>query len=247
MGDNARVFDHLMTGVLGYPSYMAEGGDWGSLITSQLGTDRYPACKVVELTGCAAPPTFGAMLTLPFFLLPTSWRQWLYSKIYTEQELHDFARTKAAISNGMGYFHEHATRPYTIGYAISDSPIGLLAWIAEKYHDWMDPEVLPGATDFILTTVSIYFLTGTFATSAMPYRDNSFKDTIRITKPFGASRFPYDILVMPFSWAKAQHRKVIFTRSHQAGGHFPAFEVPDLLASDLRDIGASQRGLFVRH
>ena len=243
MADNARILDHLMTGVLGYSSYMASGGDWGSLIVVNLGTDRYPACKLLELTTCNGQPTFWAMLTLPFFLLPTSWRNWLYSKIYTEDELHDIARSKSMAMNGMGYFLEQATRPCTIGYAINDSPIGILAWIGEKYHDLMDPEHVPGATEFILTTVSLYFLTGSFTTSTLPYHENSFK-TIRMTKPFGGSRFPYDVFNFPMGWMKAHHRKMVFSRVHHRGGHFPGYEMPEELATDLRDLVSSQSGLF---
>ena len=246
MEDNARVFDHLMTGVLGYSSYMAEGGDWGSFIASYLGTSKYPACKVVEITALHARPTFGALLTLPFFLLPTSWRKWLYGKIYSDTELYDFARIGQLLKNGLGYFVEHATRPLTIGYALHDSPIGILAWIGEKYPEFIDPEIVPEATDFILTTVSLYYLTGSFGTAGLPYRDNSkaLFQRRHIEKPYGVTHFHYDVNNFPESWIRVRYPNMIFMRRHSRGGHFPGFEVPELLASDLREIAASQRALF---
>ncbi|GJE85677.1 epoxide hydrolase [Phanerochaete sordida] len=246
MEDNARVFDHLMTGVLGYSSYMAEAGDWGALVCLNLGSDRYPACKALELTGAPGSPTLGALLTTPLFLLPTSWRKWVYSKIYTEEELFDFARQGQFWKNGSAYFIQQMTRPLTIGYALNDSPIGLLAWIGDKYHDLVDPDILPEATDFILTTVSIYFLTQSYMTSALPYAENTgtFSQRKTITKPYGASRFKYDVLNWPVSWIRAQHPKMVYTRSHQRGGHFPAYEVPDLLAEDIRAVASSQKASF---
>ena len=246
MGDNARIFDHLMTGVLGYSSYMASAGDWGALVCLNLGSDKYPACKALELTGCPAQPTFGALLTAPFFLLPTSWRKWLYSKIYSGDELFDFARVGHFITTGTGYYIQQMTHPLTIGYAVNDSPLGILAWIGDKYHDLVDPDIFPEATDFIITTVSIYFLTQTFATATLPYAENvkSYGERMVITKPYGFSRFPFDVLNFPVSWVRAQHPKLILTRSHQRGGHFPGFEVPDLLADDIRAVVSSQGVLF---
>lgn len=247
MEDNARVFDHLMTGVLGYSSYMAEGGDWGSLVATYLGTDKFPACKLLDFTACAARPTLGAFLTLPFFLLPTSWRQWLYGKVYSEDELEDFSRMGRFMKSGMGYFAQQATRPLTIGYALNDSPLGILAWIGEKYQELIDPNILPTATDFILATTSLYFLTNSFATSTLPYHDNTktFSEVLRITKPYGVSQYPYDVLNYPVSWIRAQHPNLVFARRHRRGGHFPGYEVPELLAADLREIASGRKHLLV--
>lgn len=151
----------------------------------------YPACKLLEITALHARPTLGAWLTLPFFLLPTSWCTWLFGKIYSAAELHDFARAGQFMKNGLGYFVEHAMRPLTIGYALHESPIGILAWIGEKYPEVMDPEIAPHSTDFILTTVSLYYLTGCFETAGLPYRDNhkAFAEVAHIQKPYGVTQF----------------------------------------------------------
>lgn len=234
--DNARIFDHLMTGVLGYKSYMANGGDFGGVICKSLGTAEFPACKLLNVCTPPSRPTTGAMLTLPFFILPQSWRSWLYSKIYTEEERSDLGRFMGFIKTGLGYFIQQATRPLTIGYALHDSPVGLLAWIGEKYKNLLDPEIVAESTKFILTTVSIYYLTGTFVTSTLPYRENSLGKSVTSTKPHGCSLFAYDIGVVPVSWIKAQYRDLVFAHRHSRGGHFPGYEVPELLVADIREL-----------
>ncbi|KAI0811090.1 epoxide hydrolase N terminus-domain-containing protein, partial [Irpex lacteus] len=185
-------------------------GDFGALVATYLGTNEYPSCKLLNICATPANPTICALLTLPFWLLPVTWRQWLYSKIYTEDERKGLSRVRDYLKTGLGYFIEQATQPMTIGYALHDSPIGLLAWIGEKYKELVDPEVLPAATNFILTTVSLYYLTGSFVTSTLPYHENTktFSKTLRIVKPLGVSHFPYDCLNVPLGWIKSQHRNV---------------------------------------
>ncbi|KAF7789797.1 hypothetical protein EIP86_000743 [Pleurotus ostreatoroseus] len=246
MEDNARIFDHLMTGVLNYPSYMAQGGDFGGAICLFLGSDAYPACKLLNVTALPATPPFGALLTLPLFLLPTSWRQWAYGKIYTEAELADLARVKQYIKGGSGYFLEQATQPFSIGYALNDSPVGLLAWIGAKYVELLDPKNLRRATRYILATVSLYFLTGTFVTSTLPYYENTgtLSKKLCVSKPIGNSQYPYDVTNVPASWARKQHPGLVFARRHDEGGHFPAYEVPELIANDLREMAVAHSDLF---
>ena len=246
MDDNARILNHLMTGVQGYESYMTEAVAFGALVGMYMVGHEYPACKLLDICAVPANPTFGAMLTLPFWLLPTTWRQWLYSKIYTEDERKGLSRVGQYLKNGLGYFIQQTTRPMTIGYALHDSPIGLLAWIGDKYQELVDPDILPQATNFILTTVSLYYLTSSFVTSTLPYHENtrSFSKTLRVVKPLGVSQFPYDCLNMPIGWIKSQHPKVVFYRHHARGGHFPAFEVPELLVSDIRELLVAQRSAF---
>ncbi|KAI0082847.1 alpha/beta-hydrolase [Panus rudis PR-1116 ss-1] len=243
MKDNARIFNHLMTGVLGYESYMAQGGDIGSLVTIILATDAYPACKLINLNAMQGPPTLGAMLTLPFFLLPTTLRQWLYSKIYTEDELRDFGRSFQAAKSGMAYFLQQATRPATIGYALYDSPVGLLAWMGDKFRDLFDPQLFESHAEDILISVSLYYLTRTFPTSTLPYSQNTklFKEQFKFNIPYGLSRFPYDVFMNPVSWLKSANPTMSFVRRHEKGGHFPALEVPELLVGDLREMVATHK------
>ncbi|CAL1703443.1 unnamed protein product [Somion occarium] len=215
MGDNARIFDHLMTGVLGHSSYMAQGGDWGSFVTRILGSDAFPACKLINLNMLNGPPTIGALLTLPFFLLPTSWRQWLYRHIYSEEELRDLSRSVHFVKTGLGYLLENQTRPLTIGYALYDSPVGLLAWIGEKYKEHVDPEIFPDRIHDMLAIISLYYLSGSFPTSNLPYKENAiFGQKHVITKPYGLSQFPYDIFINPLPWLKATSPNLVFVRRH---------------------------------
>lgn len=244
MNDNARIFDRLMTGVLGYKAYMAAGGDFGGVICKSLGTDKYPACKLLNTCTPPCRPTGGAIATLPFFILPKSWRSWLYSKIYTDEERHDLGRFVGFVKTGFGYFIQQSTRPLTIGYALHDSPVGVLAWIGDKYRDLVDPEILPESTKFILTTISIYYLTNTFASSTLPYRDNPLGKAFPMTKPHGCSLFAHDIGVMPVSWIKAQYRDLVFAHRHARGGHFPGYEVPDLLVADIQELATARRSLL---
>ncbi|KAL4251319.1 peptidase S33 family protein [Abortiporus biennis] len=245
MADNARVINVLMTGVLGYDSYMAQGGDLGGVITANLGTPKFPACKLINLNGVGFPPPFTALLTLPLFLFPTSFRKWIYSKIYSEEERDDFYRSIQFLKKGFAYFLQQATRPMTIGYALYDSPIGILSWIGEKFPELMDPDVSPSLTHDILTTISIYYLTRTIHTAALPYLQNfqSVQDPI-VTKPYGLSRFPHDVFMLPISWIHAKFKNLVFVRRHDHGGHFPALEVPDLLVGDLREMIVQNGILF---
>lgn len=249
MGDNARLLDALMTGVLGYPKYFAAGGDFGSLICAHLGGAQFPACKLLAISGVGVGPTLGALCTLPLFLLPARWRNWVYGCIYAEDELAALARSWSLVKNGMGYFVEQRTRPFTIGYALADSPMGLLSWIGEKYWEHMDPSISgsPHSTQFVLATVSLYFLTRSFATTAVTYHeeDASFGRKLRITKPLGALYFPFDVNNYPLSWVRARNRELVYAKKHERGGHFPGYETPELLADDLRAMATSQRRLFV--
>jgi len=259
MKDNARIFNTLMTSILGYSSYMAEGGDLGAIVTTILGTLEYPACKMVHLCGSVNPPPPLSMLGLGLsLLLPSSFRMWLLRKIYSEDERNDFSRSWNFLKTGMGYYLQQQTRPFTIGYAISDSPLGILAWAGEKYHELVDPEIYaqPSIREDILTTITLYYLTSSFATSALPYKENASQFSERplvISKPYGLSRFPFDILVMPVSWIQAAHRgwpwssegsECVFVRRHEHGGHFPGLEVPEELAKDLRAMAEQNRALF---
>lgn len=259
MTDNARVLNTLMTSILGYSSYMAQGGDWGSLVTTVLGTSQFPACRLINLNMSVSRPPPLAMLGLGLsLLLPTSFRLWLLSKIYSEDECHDFSRSWNFLKTGMGYYLQQLTRPFTIGYAIGDSPLGVLAWVGEKYYEHVDPDIYdqPATKEDILTTVTLYYLTGSFATSALPYKENAsqlLEPPIVISKPYGLSRFPYDIFVVPVSWIRAAHRgwpwskesgECVFVRRHEHGGHFPGLEVPEELAQDLRAMAEKNRALF---
>lgn len=249
LNDTARCFDHLMSGVLEYPSYAAQGGDWGSFVTTHLGTPTYPSCKAIHLNMRAVQPPVSALLSGALaYLLPARIQSSFVSWLYSPTDLDVLQRLKYYALHQNGYFAEHATRPFTIGLAIQDSPIGLLAWIGEKFREWSDPDVFPTSAlrRDIIATVSLYFLTATFATSTLPYKENvsvAWKPPVRITKPFGFSHFRHDILVMPRTWVE-RGGNLVWRNQHERGGHFVALDYPEGLVHDVRAFFVSQKLLF---
>ena len=155
------------------------------------------------------------------------------------------ARTQWYNEVANGYRIEQATKPQTIGYSMADSPVGLLAWIYEKLHDWTDNYAW--SHDEILTWISIYYFSvaGPHATQRIYYAF-SHGDAINGERPamermcdftpgvkIGLSRFPQELLQLPKLWAKTMG-EIVFDNEHESGGHFAAWEKPDLLVSDLR-------------
>jgi hypothetical protein len=132
---------------LGYDQYVTQGGDWGFSITRALGLLYPQHCKAshVNMVACLKP-TFAKnpLLALQHAVTP-----------YTEKQKAGLERTKRFAAEGTGYHLEQSTRPQTVAYALNDSPVGLLAWIYEKLHDWAD--AYPWTDDEVLTWISIYY------------------------------------------------------------------------------------------
>jgi pimeloyl-ACP methyl ester carboxylesterase len=143
------------------------------------------------------------------------------------------------------YQHQQQTRPLTLAYGLSDSPVGLLAWIVEKLRAWSDcgGDLSTRFSDEdVLTWVSLYWLTNTISTSFRPYSDfyaTSIR-TPRVTVPTGLAVFPKDLSQPPREWAERCYAIARYTAMPR-GGHFAAFEEPDLLADDLRAFFADLR------
>lgn len=159
---------------------------------------------------------------------------------YTEREKRGLERTRWFLQEGSGYRMEQSTKPQTLGYSQADSPIGLLAWIYEKLHDW--PDNYPWTDDEILTWVSIYlFSTAGPAASVRIYYEMSHGDpeTSR-DKPqkwiggvkLGIAHFPRELGVVPDTWARTLG-PVVWESKHEEGGHFAAWEKPRAIAEDL--------------
>ena len=159
---------------------------------------------------------------------------------YTPREKAGFARSDWFLQEGSGYRHEQSTKPQTLGYALADSPVGLLAWIYEKLHDWTDG--YPWTEDEILTWVSIYWhsTAGPAASLRIYYEaqhDNVYgraRSQLRIPHvKLGVAHFPREITVVPKTWARTMG-PVVFESEYDKGGHFAAWERPDAIAGDLR-------------
>ncbi|WP_298326518.1 epoxide hydrolase [Haloactinopolyspora sp.] len=206
---------------LGYPRFVAHGGDWGGVITAIL-AGRFPENVIGIHTTVAQPPP-----GLTTDGLTAAERQWV-------DDSRDFWNHRAA------YAKQQAARPQTIGYSLVDSPVGLLAWILDKFAEWTDTEDTPFETisrDSVLDNVTLYWLTRTGASSARIYYEshNSLDPDLRVDIPSAISIYPRDIEKWPRVWAQERFRRIVRWRTPDAGGHFPSLEVPEFFVEDLRD------------
>jgi microsomal epoxide hydrolase len=219
----ARYFDGLMTKVLGFPGYIAQGGDWGSAISGWMGYDS-PNCRAVHLN------MFG-------------WRS-PGVQAETKEEKEYAARAAQLFEFEGAYFREQTTKPQTLSYAMMDSPVGACAWIVEKFHGWSDTR--KGfenvySKDQLLTNVMIYLVTRSFNTATWMYRGmvEDFGGApvpagARIDKPVGIAAFPVDLIPFPPRSLVQRHMNVTHWTDFSEGGHFAALERPDDLVGDIR-------------
>ncbi|MFE1951651.1 epoxide hydrolase family protein [Streptomyces sp. NPDC059524] len=206
---------------LGYRRFAAHGGDWGGNITTVL-AGRFPDHVLgIHTTFAEGPPG------LTTDGLTETERQWA-------EETRDFWRHRA------GYAKQQATRPQTIGYSLVDSPVGLLAWILDKFAEWSDTEDSPFETisrDRILDNVTLYWLTRTGASAARIYYEshNSLDPELRVDVPSAITAYPRDVEKCPRPWAQQRYRQIVRWNLPDNGGHFPSLEVPDYFVKDLRE------------
>ncbi|MHA6622341.1 epoxide hydrolase family protein [Pseudonocardia sp. DLS-67] len=216
----AAAWVELM-GRLGYGKFVAHGGDWGGNITTVL-AGRFPehvlGIHTTFAEGLPGSTTDG---------LTATERRWA-------EETHDFWHRRAA------YAKQQATRPQTIGYSLVDSPVGLLAWILDKFAEWTDTEDSPFETisrDRVLDDVTLYWLTRSGASSARIYYEShaSLDPELRVDVPSAITMYPRDIERYPRPWAQERYRQIVRWRSPESGGHFPSLEVPEYFVKDLQD------------
>ncbi|WP_280215015.1 epoxide hydrolase family protein [Nocardia cyriacigeorgica] len=215
----AAAWVRLM-GRLGYRRFLAHGGDWGGNITTVL-AGRFPEHLLgIHTLFAEAPP---GLSTDGLTALERCWAE----------ETHEFWTRRAA------YAKQQATRPQTIGYALVDSPVGLLAWILDKFAEWSDTGDSPFETiaiDRILDDVTLYWLTRTGASAARIYYEshNSLDPELRVDVPAAITMYPRDIEKTPRPWARQRYRRIVRWNSPDKGGHFPSLEVPRYFVEDLR-------------
>ena len=222
----ARAFDQAMA-ALGYRDYVAQGGDWGSSVSGWLGYEG-AGCSAVHLNF-----TFG--WTNPAAQPETE------EEIAAAQALGDIWRTES------GYMVIQSTKPVTLSYAMADSPLGVAAWILEKFHRWSD---LPDgdlwaaySRDRILDNIMVYLVTGTFGTAAWLYRgvfDEPVPAGARVEKPVAVANFPGELARFPRSTVEKSYNVVRWT-DQPRGGHFAAMEQPVLFVDEVRDFVRSLR------
>lgn len=226
----ANTFARLMTEVLGYDRFAAQGGDWGAFITARLAAE-YPALLL------------GIHLNLlPLRREPDRLEQTTAEERRYAEELWGWLREET------GYQWIQGTRPQTLAYALTDSPVGLAAWILEKFHAWSDcgGEVeRVFSKDELLTNITIYWATGAIGSSFWPYYARLHEGwplpEARIEVPTAYAAFPREILRPPRSVAERAFTIQRWT-AMPAGGHFAALEQPAALAEDIRAFFRPLRG-----
>ncbi|WP_344173954.1 epoxide hydrolase family protein [Kribbella lupini] len=223
----ARAWAVLMRR-LGYRRYGAAGNDWGSIISPELGRIAPDEVVGVHVTQLFSLPDGESMAFLPTSE-PADLDQLSPPDRQALQALRSLQREGAA------YSHIHTQRPTTLGYALSDSPIGLLAWNRQVMSD-LDP-------DRLLTHVSTYWLTGTAGSSLQIYAEAEREDPIDspTTVPLGLAQFADDIQAIRH-YAARDHANIVSWNVYDRGGHFAAHQEPDLLIEDLRSFFTAQAG-----
>ena len=225
VGKVADAWETLMTR-LGYDRYGAQGGDWGAAVTTTIGHNLGHCIAIHVNMPIALPPAEG--LDNPSAEEQRALAAWAH---YEEWD--------------SGYSKQQSTRPQTLGYALVDSPVGQLAWIVEKFWSWMDCDGHPEnvlTRDELLDNVMMYWVTGSAASSARMYWESfgGFADFGRVELPTGVAAFPKEILRAPRSWCEPNYNITRWTAMPR-GGHFAAFEQPELFVDDVRAFFATVR------
>ncbi|KAJ3565238.1 hypothetical protein NPX13_g7578 [Xylaria arbuscula] len=224
---------HQLMQLLGYKQYASQGGDWGSSISLSIGAFHPESLRAIHLNliaGLPPPPT--APLSFIRFLATH------FLNLYTDRESQGLKAAQDYQEQGSGYFQIQKTRPHTIGVALADSPVGLLAWIYDKLVSWTDNYAW--TPQEVCEWVSLYWFSRAGpAASVVIYHEASkgeWPARAGIAVPsakMGFSYFPKEIFSTPRAWNR-RLGDVIFEQEHERGGHFAAWEQPELLVGDLR-------------
>jgi len=238
---------HKLMLKLGYNEYVTQGGDWGYYITRAISLLYPQHCKATHVNfdqGFQPTLTKHPILAIEHALRP-----------YNAYEREGGKRMDWFLKEGSGYRSQQSTKPQTLGYALADSPVALLAWMYEKLHDWTDS--YPWTEDEICTWISIYwFSTAGPAASVRIYYEatHTWNDPVRkITRDrtcryiphvkLGLSHNPKELRVLPSTWTRTQGN-VVFERYHSSGGHFFAWERPEHCIQDMRDMFGKGGGAY---
>jgi pimeloyl-ACP methyl ester carboxylesterase len=230
-GRVAQAWPELMHR-LGYTRYVAQGGDQGAAVTDAMGRQAPEGLAGIHMNLLVTALGGGAM--------PAD----------TEAERAALEQTKTFRATGFGYFLEQATRPQTIGYALLDSPLALAAWMLDHDTDayykisraFVDGQPSGGLTrDHILDNITTYWLTGTGASAARSYWESGRAQALAAGQPpaeaklpVGFTTFPGEIFRAPRSWVEKSYPNLIYFHEAARGGHFAAWEEPELFATEIR-------------
>ena len=237
-GRTARAWAELMHR-LGYTRYVAQGGDVGAIVT--------------DVMGRQAPE---GLLGIHTNLLVTTLSSGP-GPVETEKERAALDAITTIQKTGFGYFLEQATRPQTIGYALLDSPVGMAAWLLDHDTDsyykiaraFVDGKPSGNLTrDHIVDNITLYWLTGTGASAARAYWESGRAQTLaagqappEVSLPVGFTTFPGEVFAAPRSWVENSYPNVTYFNEVDKGGHFAAWEEPELFSSEVRAAFSSLR------
>jgi len=221
----AEVFAELMTDVLGYARFAAQGGDWGAFIASRLAHQVPQRMIGIHLN------------LLPLRRDPALLQQATPAEAAFREQLNHWLKEE------VGYQWIQGTRPTTLAVGLTDSPAGLAAWIVEKFRAWSDNDGNPEraiSRDDMLTNISLYWFTGAIGSSFWPYyarmhRPWPIPDGATIDVPTGYAQFPREILRPPRSLAQRMFTNIQRWTELDRGGHFAALEQPETLAHEIRE------------
>ncbi len=216
----ARAWSQLMPR-LGYRRYAAQGGDWGAMVTTCIGIQDADNCLGIHLNMPIVRPDPATMGDL------------------TEAEKSALAGMQHYSDWDSGYSMQQSTRPQTVGYGLTDSPIGQAAWILEKFWSWTDCDGHPEnvlTRDELLDNVMLYWLPANAASSARLYWESFRTPPMEpISIPVGCSIFPKEIFRTSRRWAEKRFSKLVHFNELPKGGHFAAFEQPETFVREVRE------------
>jgi pimeloyl-ACP methyl ester carboxylesterase len=215
----ARAWIELMRR-LGYDRWVAQGGDWGAAVTTEIGLAKPAGCAGIHLN---MPIIFPGKIEDP-----------------TPEEQKQLEKFHRFMTEGSGYSNEQGTKPQTLGYGLTDSPAGQAGWIYEKYQGWTDCDGEPEnifTLDEMLDNIMLYWLPATATSSGRLYWESiagGFQ--VRpVSVPVGVSIFPYELMPVSKRWAEKVYEKLIHWNELDKGGHFAAFEQPAVFVDELRN------------
>jgi pimeloyl-ACP methyl ester carboxylesterase len=229
-----KAWDVLMKR-LGYNHYVAQGGDWGSVVADAMGRQKPAGLLGIHVNMPATVPADIAKVLQSGGAAPAG---------LTAKEKAAFNSMNYLYTKGGGYAGIMVTRPQTIGYSLTDSPVGLASFFLDKFNDWTysggdAQKVL--TKDEILDDITLYWLTNTGTSSAQLYWENATNNfnvveqrTREIHVPVAISVFPGEIYQAPKSWAEKAYAHLIYFHEASNGGHFAQWEQPQLFAEELR-------------
>jgi epoxide hydrolase len=228
----AAAADDVMS-QFGYAQYVAQGGDWGALVVRYLGEHYAPHVAAIHTN----------MLFSPFDGDPADTMTGV-----TEDELASMITSAERMAGGTAYMELQATRPHSLGFGLHDSPVGLAGWILEKFHAWSDiRDGMPIRTDRLIDNLMLYWLTGTATSAARLYCEAARAGTGvlsewtgRVDVPTGYAVYPYELMRIPKVWAEERYNLIHYS-VQERGGHFAAFEQPQLFAADVNAFGETLR------